>query len=243
MGWQVLELLVSQRIDLAGLVIHPGRNQKYVDQILKVANLPAEKVFDGSRLRDPSVVAAIAGLEAEIGISVLFDFILEPNFINLFPRGVVNLHPSLLPFNRGQYPNVWSIIEKTPSGATLHFIDEGVDTGDIMAQKEVSSDLVDTGETLYHKLELACFDLFRETWPLIKSGKPPRTSQSSSGGTVHLEADVDKIDRIELDSQYAAGDLINILRARTFPPHKGAFFEHAGKRVYMRLHLECDTDN
>lgn len=239
-GWQGLKWLKEQAEEIAGLVIHPVRKQKYVGEMLQVADLPPSRIFDGSQLYEPGVVEAIQELAPDIGLSVLFDYILKPEFIAIFPQGVVNLHPAFLPYNRGQYPNVWSIVEGTPSGVTLHYIDEGIDTGELIAQKVVPVEPVDTGETLYRKLERGSVELFQETWPLIKAGKAPRLPQMSEKGTYHRSRDVDAIDEIDLDRAYIARDLINILRARTFPPYKGAYFEVDGQRVDMRLQLEYE---
>jgi len=95
---------------------------------------------------------------------------------------------------------------------------------------------IDTGETLYRKLEGACLDLFREYWPRIRGGHAPRSAQES-GGSYHRTRDVERIDAIDLDRQYRARDLIDLLRARTFPPYPGAYFEEGGRRVYLRLEL------
>ncbi len=61
---------------------------------------------------------------------------------------------------------------------------------------------------------------------------------AKEAGTYHRTRDVEGVDEIELDKTYVASDLINILRARTFPPYKGAYFIINGRRIYMRLHLE-----
>jgi methionyl-tRNA formyltransferase len=147
------------------------------------------------------------------------------------------LHPALLPHNRGAYPNVWSIIDGTPSGATLHYIDAGVDTGSIIAQKPVTVEPVDTGATLYRKLEVACVELFHESWPELKEGVLPGRPQPTGGGSLHRLADVQAVDEIDMERAYRARDLINLLRARTFPPHPGAFFVEAGKKVYVSIDL------
>ena len=120
---------------------------------------------------------------------------------------------------------------------TLHYIDEGIDTGDIIAQKEVQVSLKDTGESLYRKLESISVELFGEYWPLISQGKQPRISQSQEQGSYHITKDVEEIDEINLDSTYVAADLINILRARTFPPYRGAYFWDGNKKIYIRLQL------
>ena len=132
---------------------------------------------------------------------------------------------------------MWSIVDGTPAGVTLHYIDDSVDTGDILAQRDVPVGSTDTGKTLYHKLELACIELFKENWYLILGGQLHRSPQSSGAGTFHHTRDVEKIDEIELDRNYTARELINILRARTFPPYAGACFLDGGRKVYLRLQL------
>ena len=150
---------------------------------------------------------------------------------------MINVHPSYLPFNRGAYPNVWSIVDSTPAGATIHFIDEGVDTGDIIAQTQISVEPFDTGESLYKKLEDTSLSLFKRTWPKIKSSKFERVKQTSESGTFHYIKDVERIDEIDLTEKYNAGELLNIIRARTFPPYPGAFFRYNGQKIFLRLEL------
>lgn len=236
-GWQVLASLRQRGVEVAGLVLHPPDRRTFGDEILAAAGLPPERVFDGSRLDDPGVHQVIAGLGAEMGISVFFAYIIRPPLLEAFDRGIVNLHPGLLPHNRGVYANVWSIVEGTPAGATLHYVDQGVDTGDIVAQREVAVLPTDTGRSLYRRLEKACLELFDQTWPSLAEGTAPRQPQDPAAGSRHTYADVQAIDRIDLDGTYTGRQLIDILRARTFPPHKGAYFEAGGKRIHLRLEL------
>jgi methionyl-tRNA formyltransferase len=236
-GWQVVKWLKEQNEQIVGLVIHPPEKQKYGDEIVKNAHVDLAHIFDGSQLCQRETLEAIKALQPDIGLSILFGHILKQEFLDLFPDGVVNLHPAYLPYNRGQYPNVWSIIEETPAGATLHYIDPGIDTGDIIARLQVPIEPVDTGETLYRKLEQACVDLFKETWPAIRFGQTPRISQSEDEGTYHRTKDVKKVDCIDLDREYTARELIDIIRARTFPPYPGACFVYQGRKVYLRLQL------
>jgi len=237
-GWQVVQWLREQNEQIVGLVTHPPHKRKYGDEIIRSAQVSPPYIFDGSQLRQLEILQVIKALSPDIGLSVLFGYILRPDFPDLFPAGVVNLHPAYLPYNRGQYPNVWSIVERTPAGVTLHHIDAGVDTGDIIAQRQVPIEPVDTGETLYRKLEQACVALFKETWPLIRSGQAPRRIlQRKEEGTYHRTRDVEQIDCIDLEREYRAGELIDVIRARTFPPYPSAYFMHAGRKVYLRLQL------
>jgi len=239
LGWRALAWLRERGVDVVGLALHPPERRQFGDEILAVFKLPPERIFDASRLRDPAVQRAVLALQPDIGLSVLLGYILAPEFLSLLPQGVVNLHPGLLPFNRGAHPNVWSIVERTPAGVTLHWADAGVDTGDIIAQVPTDAAAEDTGETLYRKLERTALELLQQTWPVIEAGHAPRRRQEGQG-TSHRSRDLERIDEIDLDASYRARDLIDVLRARTFPPYKGAFFRARGKRVYVRVCLEAE---
>ena len=237
LGWQVLQWLADQGQEIVGLVVHPAGQGRCLDEIRSVVDRTGCVVLEDSFISRPEGMNQIRACNPDLAISVLFRNILRKPFLDLFPKGCINLHPAFLPYNRGNYPNVWSIVEKIPAGVTLHYIDEGLDTGDIIAQKKVDVEMTDTGGTLYRKLELAALELFQRTWPSIESGSAPRSPQGAEPGTCHRRADVAAIDEIDLERVYRAEDLINILRARTFPPYPGAYFRHNGKKIYLRLEL------
>jgi len=118
-------------------------------------------------------------------ISYGYRFILRKEILDLFPNRAINMHISYLPYNRGADPNFWSFIEGTPKGVTIHYLDEGVDTGDIIVQKEVSFDSLDlvTLASSYQKLQVEIQNLFFQYWDLIKSQKCNRTPQVGTGAT------------------------------------------------------------
>jgi len=243
LGLQALRFLRDAGEEIVGLALHPPGRRKYADELAAASGLGVNKILDGSSLSTPAGLAAAQALEADVVVSVLFDYLFRAPFLASFPRGVVNLHPSLLPYNRGQYPNVWSILEGTPAGVTFHYIDAGVDTGDIIAQRQVDVAPTDTGETLYRKLERAGLELFREAWPAFREGRAPRQPQSGAPGTSHRTSDVAAVDEIDLERTYTARALIDLLRARTFPTHRGAYFRAGGQKVYLRLQLEAEDDS
>lgn len=73
----------------------------------------------------------------DLVISFGFRHILSSEVINNSDAPIINLHIGLLPFNRGAHPNFWSFYEGTPPGVTIHLIDEGIDTGAILIQREI----------------------------------------------------------------------------------------------------------
>lgn len=242
LGWQALEWLRQQGDEIVGLAVHPEARAMYGKEIRLEAENTKCVVLDGSRLKEPGVLEQVRKLNADIAVSVLFAYVVSPEFIGLFPKGCINLHPALLPYNRGRFPNVWSIVTKTPAGVTLHYIDQGIDTGDVIAQKEVPVEVTDTGASLYRRLEVEGLELFKTTWPSIRAGTCSRSPQQVEGGSYHRGRDVETIDEIDLQKTYRAEDLINVIRARTFPPHRGAYFMHEGRKIYLRIDLKEESE-
>lgn len=223
--------------EIVGLVLHPLGGRSEGEAILAAADLPQSRVLEAPALREEGAADRLRELEPNAGVSAFFGHILPPRVLEIFPEGCVNLHPAYLPYNRGTYPNVWSIVDRTPAGVSLHYMDEGVDTGPILARRRVTQEPWDTGETLYRRLQDACVQLFRDAWPAFYEGRLEAEPQDPDAGTRHVRADVEQIDPIDLDKTFRARTLIDRLRARTFPPHEGCYFEADGRRVYMRLHL------
>jgi len=245
LGWQALKWLREQGEEMVGLAVHPEARSRCGDEIRNEVASAGCLILDGSRLKEAAILEQIRKLEADIAVSVLFSYVLRADFLGLFPRGCINLHPAFLPYNRGSFPNVWSIVTGTPAGVTLHYIDEGIDTGDVIAQKEVAVRITDTGASLYRKLEAEALELFQTSWPSVRSGKNSRTPQPAALGSCHRARDVEQIDKIDLQQSYRAEELLNLIRARTFAPYPGAYFIHQGRKIYLRLELyeeEVKTD-
>jgi methionyl-tRNA formyltransferase len=124
----------------------------------------------------------------EFIVSYGYRHILAPEVFSLAGRAAVNLHISLLPWNRGADPNLWSFVEGTPKGVTIHHIDAGIDTGDIIAQRRVEFTIEATLAQTYDRLDREVVELFTQTWSAIESGDAPRRAQPP-GGSFHRVAD------------------------------------------------------
>jgi methionyl-tRNA formyltransferase len=152
-------------------------------------------------------------------------------------RGTINLHPSFLPFNRGKHYNFWSIVEDTPFGVTMHFVDAGIDTGDLIAQRTIEKDWTDTGGTLYAKAKREMVELFRTSYSRIVAGDFDRRPQQHDIATFHWASELHPASEVFLDKSYSAKDLLNLLRARTFPSMPACYFFADGKRYEIRVSI------
>lgn len=128
-------------------------------------------------------------------ISYGYRHIIKNDVLDRFLNRAINLHISLLPWNRGADPNLWSFLEDTPKGVTIHYLDSGIDTGDILAQQKVDYQDNDTLKTSYNRLSETIEALFKQVWPLIRVGKKGARPQSE-GGSYHEVRDKFKFEHL-----------------------------------------------
>lgn len=139
----------------------------------------------------PLTMEMIEAAGAAMAVSYGYRHIIRQGIIDALNGRVINMHISLLPWNRGADPNLWSFLEDTPKGASIHYIDRGIDTGDIIAQEEVF--FHEPGHTLrttYQALSRTIESLFAQAWPSIVSGTDSRRPQPK-GGSLHYLKDKD----------------------------------------------------
>lgn len=131
----------------------------------------------------------------EFIVSYNYKYIIRNDVLSMFPDRIINLHTSMLPWNRGASPNLWSFIEDTPKGVTIHFIDDGLDTGNILIQKQLFfNEHEETLETSYQKLHTAIQTLFYEHWENIKNGEIQSKKQFSCHTRKETAAIITKYD-------------------------------------------------
>lgn len=174
----------------------------------------------------------------DLGILAWWPKLISREVMKLAVGGFINTHPSLLPYNRGKHPNFWALVEEAPFGVSLHYVDEDIDSGDIVAQLPIPYDWEDTGETLYHKASQAMFELFKSVYPKIRGGYIRRVPQDINRGSLHYAVEIEEASKIDLDKSYTARQLINLLRARTFPGYPSCRFEENGNTYEITVNIK-----
>jgi len=182
-----LQALIESGEDVVSVVTQPdklkGRGHKLSQPpVRELALSSGIRVLQPSGIRTPEFFDEMAGLAPDIIVVVAYGKILPPSLLKLPPLGCVNVHASLLPQYRGAAPIQWALIngdEKT--GITTMFMDEGMDTGDILLKEEVKIDEEDNAYTLSCRLSLVGASLLIKTLrglkdksirPVPQSGKP-----------------------------------------------------------------------
>lgn len=125
-------------------------------------------------------------------VAYRYRHILRDPILSAFESRTINIHNGFLPWNRGADPNFWSWFDSTPKGVTIHHMDAGIDTGDIIAQSQTiwGRPEQETLATTYDQLHKSAIELFARMWPIIKHGGGDRTQQAGgSYGSYHRKKD------------------------------------------------------
>jgi methionyl-tRNA formyltransferase len=171
----------------------------------------------------------LEALKPDAIIVVGYGRIIPQWMIDLPPLGNINLHSSLLPKYRGAAPVQWAVAcGETVTGVTTMRIDAGLDTGDILLQRELPITPDDTAETLSPKLASIGADLMVETLLALRQGtirsKPQDHSKATLAPILHKEDG-------QIDFQRPATEILN--RLRGFQPWPGAFTLFRGKQLLI----------
>lgn len=145
------------------------------------------------RITNKLTAGMVRQLEPSFVVSFNYRHLIPREVLDLLPGKVINLHTSLLPYNRGSAPNFFSFLENTPKGVTIHQMAAGLDTGDILCQREIEFDeSSETFASTYDRLLEEMQQLFCENWEEIKGGEIQPRPQPD-GGTAHKMRELEAI--------------------------------------------------
>jgi methionyl-tRNA formyltransferase len=232
-GCELTRWLIANYPNDVALVVTTAENE--ITASVRGAQL-SSLVFESSE--QILELAASEGLSFDLGLLAWWPKLIRPPLLSLPRRGFINTHPSLLPYGRGKHYNFWSIVDRAPFGVSLHTVDEGIDSGDIVAQLEIPYSWEDTGESLYRKAMIAMLKLVQETYPELRNLNFETRKQDLAAGTFHRGSELELASSIVLDKNYLARDLLNRLRARTFPGHPACTFMDGDDAYEVRVEIK-----
>ncbi len=175
-GYQVAAVVVAQQ---------PSAKSRKVERPLEVATIAAQHsipLLSPARLSDAA--EELASFEAEAGVLIAYGKILPAAILDLFPRGIVNIHPSLLPLHRGSTPVESVILEgASQTGVSLMRLGDKMDAGPVFAQQIVPLSGTETKENLADQLAVIGSQLLIENLSAILDGSLPASAQNESLAT------------------------------------------------------------
>jgi methionyl-tRNA formyltransferase len=179
-------------------------------------------------LNTPDNVERIASLAPDLILVAGWTRLLGPDILRIPRLGAIGFHASLLPRYRGRAPVNWALINgEKETGNTMFYLDDGVDTGDIVDQRRIAIDDDDDCATLYEKVARSGIEMLDQHLPALKVGTAPRRRQNEADATVMPRR---RPEDGRIDWARDADALFNWVRAQTHP-YPGAFTTLDGRRL------------
>jgi methionyl-tRNA formyltransferase len=228
-----LEALLASGHEVVAAVTRPDRPRDRrggtpqpspVKQAALAAGLPVLQPPGG---RDPELPGRLAALGADIGVSCAFGYLLPDPVLAAFPRGIINLHFSLLPAYRGAAPVQRALLDGAEvTGVTTFVIDAGMDTGPMLLAAEVPVHAGEDAGALTMRLAGVGARLTVETLDALAAGQVEPRPQPTEGVSLAPKVTAEEA---RLDFTRPAGRLADAVRA--FAPAPGAWTTHRGRRL------------
>jgi methionyl-tRNA formyltransferase len=182
-GKEALETLLAQGEKIVGVITTPDApNQKYPNPVKECAEANGLALYQAGYLKTPEAVDWVRERQPDLLVLAFVTAFVPPEMIDLAPLGGINYHPSLLPKYRGGSAINWAVIAgETETGVSIHFIDEGVDTGPVLLQEKVVIEADDTVKDVYFKkLYPMGIRMIGEAVQLIREGTAEPVVQDES---------------------------------------------------------------
>lgn len=239
-GYRCLSVLLAQGVEVALVVTHRDNPKENIwfDSVAALAELHGIPTITPDHPNTPEVIAQIRALQPDFFFSFYYREMLKCELLEIPTQGALNMHGSLLPKYRGRVPVNWAIIHgETETGATLHYMTEKPDNGDIVAQQAVPILPNDTAFEVFQKTTVAAEMALHRILPDLLAGRAVAVKQNLSlGGYFGGRKAEDGI----IDWTKSATDIHNLVRA-VAPPYPGATSTLQGKplRILQTLVTKC----
>jgi len=221
-GWTVAAV-ITLPLELA------KRHSDFVD-LRPLAEQVGAEIIDAPNSNAPEVLQRVKSINPDIAFVIGWSQICKPEFIAAAGGDVIGYHPGPLPQLRGRAVIPWTILlEQSITGSTLFWLDEGVDSGDILAQEFFHVARDETATTLYKRHLEALERILRDGLQSITSGNPKRQKQDDRYATwtaKRTPADG------EINWHAPAVEILRLIRATT-RPYPGAYTQRKKEKLVI----------
>jgi len=214
----LLNYIIKTKIfNIKKIIVSPNSNKHFINKIKKkfitvISNLKKDNNLD----------------KYDIGFSY-YDFKVPLKILKKCKIGVINFHPSFLPYNRGRHSVFWAINDLTPLGATSHWMNQNFDDGEIFLQKKIKNVKFKNAKTLY-ELQLKSLNIvIKDTIRSILRKKFIRKKQDFQKATYHYASEIKAASTININQKIDNHHFFRLIQSTTFNNKTGIFLI-SGKR-------------
>jgi methionyl-tRNA formyltransferase len=226
---EILNKLINLKANIVGVITKKNSNfnSDFEDltPLCIINNIPFAYFND---VNDDVALNWIKEKDPDIIFCFGWSSLLKENMLKLAPMGVIGFHPTLLPQNRGRHPLIWALalgLKKT--GSTFFFMDNGIDSGDILSQKEIYIDDIDDAKSLYEKIIKTSSIQVEEFLPSLINKTFIKKSQNNFMTNYWRKRNFDDG---KIDLRMTSRIIYNLVRALTHP-YIGAHINYNGEHI------------
>ena len=232
-----LKILENPRLKIAFVVLRIKKDKKLQTLALKY-NIPC---FTSENINSSNFIAQIQNYKPDLLVSMSFDQIFKEKLLALYPRKIINCHAGKLPFYRGRNILNWVLInDEKEFGISVHFIEKGIDTGDIILQKTYTINDTDDYTTLLKLAHKECAKLLYEALLLFLNDEVKAYKQQGLGFYCPRRKKGDEI--ITWDK--STRELFNFIRALNHPKlGASAFIKEREIKLFKSEIIEDKFEN
>jgi methionyl-tRNA formyltransferase len=234
-GEKVLEALLGGGEQVAVVYMPPDPPAGKGNSFKELAEKSGVPIRQPARMRDPDVFEEYKRFEPDLNVMAFVTDIVPLTILNHPGLGTIQYHPSLLPRHRGASAINWAVVRgEVKTGLSIFWPDEGLDTGPLLLQKEVTIEPDDTTGTVYfNKLFPLGVGALVESVGLVKEGRAPKMPQDLSQGEYEPLCK-----RMAIDWMYPIDIVYNVIRGCN--PSPGAATSYKGQQVKI---FDCEKRN
>jgi len=231
-GTRTLQGLLDAGHEIALVVTHPASDDAYAslwdESVRALAERHRVPVLERATVNDPETARLLARHEPELFVMSNWRRWLSPDVYRLAPHGAINAHDALLPAYGGFAPINWAVAAgERETGVTVHLVDEGLDTGDILAREHVPIGFEDTATDVYHRTLPLFPELVTKAVAQLESGTAAPVAQGRAGASFFPRRSRRDIC---IDWQRTPTAIYNLVRAQS-DPYPSAFTRHDGTEL------------
>jgi methionyl-tRNA formyltransferase len=230
-GYRCLEELLKQGADIRLIFTHEDSPTEEiwfqsVRELAESHDIP----YITTSINEPDNLARVAEIEPDFLLSFYYRNMIKPQVLELAGRGALNLHGSYLPKYRGRVPVNWAVINgETETGATLHYMVEKPDAGEIVDRAKVAIEFTDSAFDVFNKVADAAVTVISRAWPQLVAGVAPRIPMDLQAGNY---CGGRKPEDGRIDWACSAIQIYNLVRGVTHP-YPGAFTILGGNQMIV----------
>ena len=230
-GYRCLEELIRQGADIRLIFTHEDSptEQIWFSSVRELAEKHSIPYLTSS-INEPENIARVREIAPDFLLSFYYRNMIKPPLLQIPISGALNLHGSLLPKYRGRVPVNWAVINgETETGATLHYMVEKPDAGNIVDQQKVDIAFTDTAHAVFAKVADAAVTVIHRSWPKLLAGTAANLPMNIAAGSYYggrKPADG------RIDWSKSAVQIYNLIRGVTHP-YPGAFTTLGERKVVI----------